>query len=112
MPGPPLPPHPIFHVVNATHIKVQWDKPYSLPGFDVKNFTLTTRSEDSQLSNKFEVTPESVYPIVHYISNGGNIPQECFHMNFTLTATNEAGTSDEGFATGGFPIGTYNVQTQ
>ena len=78
----------------------------------MKNFTLTIRSEDSQLSNEFEVTPESMYPIVHYISNGGNIPQECVHMNFTLTATNEAGTSDEGYATGGFPIGTYKHSRQ
>ena len=95
--------------MNATHIKLQWDQPFSFPGFNIKSYELTTRSEGSQSSNEtlFEVTSNTTYPILHYISNGGAIPKECVHMNFTLIARNEVGTSDEGFATGGFPIGAY-----
>ena len=108
--GPPLPPHPEFDVIDATHIKVQWDKPFSFPAeFDIASYTLTTRTEGSQTSKEttFPVTADTNYPRVHYISNGSTIAQECVHMNFTLTATNKVGTSNEGFATGGFPIGEY-----
>ena len=106
--GPPLPPHPQFHVVNATHIEVQWNKPFSFSAeFDITNYTLTTQSEGSQSSNEasFPVTTNTSYPFIHYISNNGTIARECVHMNFTVTATNEVGTSDGGVATGGFPIG-------
>ena len=110
--GPPLPPHPEFDAVkfNATHIKVQWDKPFSFPAeFDIRNFTLTTRSEGSLLLSEtfFPVTADTNYPIVHHINNNGIIARECVHMNFTVTATNEVGTSDGGFATGGFPISEF-----
>ena len=96
--------------MDATQIKVQWDKPFSFPAeFDVTNYTLTTRTEGSQSSKEttFQVTADTNYPLVHHISNGGTTAQECVHMNFTLTARNKVGMSDEGFATGGFPIGEY-----
>ena len=68
---------------------------------------ITSYDNSSETSKHIQVSQSQEYPLVHYISNGGHIPQECVHMNFTLTATNEAGTSKEGYATGGFPIGTY-----
>ena len=40
LPSLPLTPQPVFHVVNATHIKVQWDIPFALPKYDVRNYTL------------------------------------------------------------------------
>ena len=53
----------------------------------------------------FPVTQETEYPIRHYISNEGNIPNDCVYINFTLIASSEAGTSSIGFITGGFAIG-------
>lgn len=110
--GPPRAPHPIFHVVNATHIKVQWDKPFALPEFDVRKYTLlivnTSSESGSPRSEPFSVSADTTYPIAHYISNGGDIPKECIYLNFSLTATNDAGRSDIGEVMGGFPIGKLN----
>lgn len=108
--GPPLTPQPVFHVVNATHIEVKWDKPFAFPGFDVQNYTLSiwntsTRSPYSP-NLIFPVSEDTEYPIRHYISNGGNIPDDCVYLNFTLTASSDVGTSSVGFTTGGFDIGT------
>ena len=69
----------------------------------MRNYTLVTRSDNSSVTT--EHAADQQYPIVQYISNGGSIPQQCVHMNFTLTAMNDVGMSDEGFTTGGFPIG-------
>ena len=108
-PGPPLPPHPKFRVVNATHIEVQWDKPFALPEVDVQKYTLSiinTSSENSSTINEqYNVSADTAYPIRHYINNGGNIAMECVCLRFIVTATNDAGTSEEGSVTGGFPIG-------
>ena len=105
--GPPLMPHPVFHVVNATHIKVQWDKPFVFPEFDIRNYTLYTSSWRSRTATNetLDTAWDTNYPIIHYTSNGGVIPQNCIYMNFTLIATNDVGHSTEGFATGGFAIG-------
>ena len=90
---------------------MQWDKPFTLPEFDVKNYTLTTVNTSLEADDPARETfnasmiKDSDYPFVHYVSNRGVIPQDCVYLNFTLTATNEAGTSDEGFTTGGFAIG-------
>lgn len=108
--GPPLAPHPKFRVMNATHIEVQWDKPFAFPEFDVQNYTLSivnTSSENDTITN--ELSANTTYPIRHYISNGGDIPKECMYLRFIVTATSDAGTSDEGSVTGGFPIGVYNL---
>ena len=32
------PPQPAFHVVNATHIEVEWDKSFALTEYDVRNY--------------------------------------------------------------------------
>ena len=75
----------------------------------MRNYSLITSYDNSSETTKHvQVSQSQEYPIVHYISNGGHIPQECVHMNFTLIATNEAGSSNQGFATGGFPIGTLS----
>ena len=111
--GPPLTPQPNFHVVNATHIKILWDKPFALPEFDVRNYTLSTlntSSESSVLTSETRsVSQDTDYPISHYISNGGDIPLDCAYLNFSLTATSDAGTSTVGHVIGGFAIGTYSV---
>jgi hypothetical protein len=107
--GPPLTPQPVFHVINATHIEVEWDKPFALPEFDVRNYTLsiwnTSSSSHVQPNQPFPVSINTEYPIRYHISNGGNIPDNCVYLNFTLTASSEAGTSGVGFTTGGFAIG-------
>ena len=107
--GPPLTPQPIFHVVNATHIEVQWDKPFTIPGIDVINYTLSiwnTSSTSYVFSNEtFPVFEDTEYPIRYYVSNEGNIPNVCVYLNFTLSASNDAGTSGVGHTTGGFAIG-------
>jgi hypothetical protein len=107
--GPPLAPNPKFHVVNATHIEVEWDKPFALPEFDVRNYTLSivnTTSESNSTRNKtFPVSVDTTYPIRYHISNQGDIPKQCVHLNFLLTATNDAGRSDVDSVTGGFPVG-------
>ena len=113
--GPPQTPSATLHIVNGTHIKVQWDKPFALPGFDVENYTLTTLNTSLE-RNTSTLTTEIIdastikdYPVIYYISNGGTIPQNCIYLNFTLTATNDAGTSGEGFVSGGFAIGNYII---
>ena len=105
--GPPVKPSPIFQVVNSTHIKVEWNKTFALPEFDVKYYTLTTAntSTDTSIQETINASVVEDYPLVHYLSNRGVIPQDCVYLNFTLTATNDVGTGDEGFTTGGFPIG-------
>ena len=107
--GPPLTPRPKFHVVNATHIEIEWDKPFALPEFDVLYYNLSivnTSLENDTSSNELFIASESTgYPIRHYISNMGDIPKECVYLNFNLTATSDAGTSDPGSVSGGFPIG-------
>ena len=99
----------MFRVVNATHIEIQWDKPYTLPEFDVRNYTLSIVNSNSEsdlpTSELFSVSAVTAYPIRHYISNGGDIPKECMYLMFNLTATSDAGTSDTGSVFGGFPIG-------
>lgn len=112
--GPPCAPHPMFHVVNATHIKVQWDKPFALPEFDVRNYTLlivnTSSESGSPRNESFLVSADTNYPITYYSNNGGDIPKECAYLNFLLTATNDAGRSDVGKVMGGFPIGKLNLK--
>ena len=106
--GPPLAPHPKFQVVNATHIEVKWDKPFTLPDFDVISYTLlvNTSFEGVSLRNQsFSVSANTTYPIRFYLSNGGDIPKECVYINFLLTAKNDAGESHIGSVMGGFPIG-------
>ena len=107
--GPPLAPHPEFQAVNTTHIKVQWDKPFALPEFDVQNYTLliinATFKNNTAISGLFYVSADTAYPIRLYFSNGGDIPEECVYLRFILTATNDVGTSDAGSVIGGFPIG-------
>ena len=107
--GPPQTPQPVFHVVNGTHIEVQWDKPFALPEFDVRNYTLSVWNTSSMsyvsLQQVFPVSEDTGYPIRYYISNEGIIPADCVYLNFTLTASNDAGTSSVGFTTGGFAIG-------
>ena len=102
-------PHPKFRVVNATYIQVQWDKPFSLPEFDVRQYILlivnTSSGSDSTRYETFHVSANTTYPIRYYMSNGGDIPKECMYVKFLLTAINDAGTSDIGSVTGGFPIG-------
>ena len=110
--GPPLTPHPEFHVVNATHIEVQWDKPFALPEFDVQYYTLSISFEnDTTLNGPYNVSADIAYPIRHYIGNGRNIAKECVYLRFILTATSDAGTSDAGSVIGGFPIGRYNLES-
>ena len=97
--------------MNATHIEVQWDKPFALPEFDVTNYTLsiwnTSSSGHVQPNQLVSVSTYTEYPIRYLISNGGNIPDNCVYLNFTLTASSDAGTSAVGFTTGGFAIGMH-----
>ena len=116
--GPPLTPNPVFRIVNATHIEVQWDKPFTLPQFDVRNFTLSiwnaSFSDYGFLNHQqllFSVSESTEYPIRHYISNEGSIPSDCVYLNFTLTASNDVGISSDGFTIGGFAIGNFNAQS-
>ena len=107
--GPPLKTRPIFHIVNATTIKVQWDKPFALPEFDIRNYTLFISSQMSETTNvMFQVSDNSHYPIVHYITNEGVIPKDCISINFTLIATNDVRRSCEGFVIGGFATGIHS----
>ena len=95
--------------MNATHIEVQWDKPFALPEFDVLNYTLSIvniiSENDTTINGPYDVSADTAYPIRHYFSNGGHIPEECVYQQFILTATNDVGTSDSGSVIGGFPIG-------
>ena len=107
----------MFHVVNATHIKVQWDKPFVFPEFDIRNYTLFTSSATTGTTTNetLDASQDTSYPMVHYANNGGVIPQDCVYMNFSLIATNDIGRSTEGFATGGFAIGMlplYSLHTE
>ena len=55
----------------------------------------------------YATSEETEYPLRYHISNGGVIPDHCVYLNFTLTASSDAGTSRVGFTTGGFAIGIY-----
>ena len=107
--GPPLTPQPEFHVVNATHIDVEWYKPFAFPEFDIRNYTLsiwnTSSSSHVSPDQVFSVSEDTEYPIRYYVYNNGNIPDDCVHLNFMLTASSDAGSSSVGFTTGGFAIG-------
>lgn len=59
----------------------------------------------------FNVSEDTEYPIRYCISNGGSIPDDCVYLNFTLTASSDAGTSSVGFTTGGFAIGIHKLCT-
>ena len=80
-----LTPQPIFHVVNATHIEVQWDKPFTIPDIDVRKYTLSiwnTSSLSLTFPNQvFSVSEDTEYPIRYYFSNEGNISDECVYLN-------------------------------
>ena len=103
--GPPLSPHPIFRVVNATHIEVKWDKPYANPEFDIQYYNLTIINMEDDSREVYTVIPESTYPMRYYVDNGGVIPKRCEHLQFNVTATNPAGTSPTGSIVGGFAVG-------
>ena len=90
---------------------MQWDKPFALPEFDVQKYTLSIINTSSETTNGlYNVLADTAYPIRHYISNGGHLARECVYLRFIVTATNDAGTSDTGSVTGGFPIGRYNLK--
>ena len=97
--------------MNATHIEVQWEKPFALPEFDVRNYTLsiwnTSSNSHVQPNQLVPVSTNTEYPVSYRISNEGNIPDNCVYLNFTLTASSDAGTSAAGFTTGGFAIGMH-----
>lgn len=110
--GPPLAPRPKFHVVNATHIEIKWDKPFALPEVDVQNYTLSivndSSENDTTITGLYHISADTMR---QYLSNGGDIARECVYLTFILTATNDAGISDPGSVTGGFPIGMYNIKS-
>ena len=93
---------------------MQWDKPFAIPEFDVQNYALsivnTTSENNSTKRGLYNISSDTAYPIRHYISNGGDIAKECMYLRFIVTATNDAGTSDAGSVTGGFPIGRHNLK--
>ena len=95
--------------MNATHIEVWWDKPFAFPEFDVRNYLLlilNSSSESNSTRNEtISVSADTTYPIRYYLNNRGDIPKECVYMNFLLTAISDAGRSNVGSVTGGFPIG-------
>ena len=104
--GPPLSPHPKFHIVNYSHIEVKWNKPYAHPDFDVENYTLTiTYLEDDGRSEVYTISADTDYPIRYSLYNEGVIPKKCEDIQFSVTATNAAGISEAGVVVGGFPIG-------
>ena len=105
----PLPPQPTFRVVNATHIEVKWDKPYANPEVDVQYYTLTIYGIENSTKEVYTYSGDTTYPIRHFQSNGGVIPTMCNYLQFNLTATNAAGTSDAGSVMGGFPIGKRTI---
>ena len=101
--GPPLPPHPTFRVVNATHIEVKWDKPYANPEFDIQSYTLTIINMRTNTTEVHTYMADTTYPIRHLVNNGGDISNECHYVRFNVTATNVAGTSQTGSVVGSFP---------
>ena len=100
--------------MNATHIEVRWDKPFALPEVDIQKYTIlivnTSSENSSTINGQYSVSADTAYPIRHYISNGGDIAMECVYLRFIVTATNDAGASDPGSVTGGFPIGRQNCK--
>ena len=103
--GRPLPPQPTFRVVDATHIEVKWDKPFS--GVDIQYYTLTiiNMEDDSKEVYTYPGSGDTSYPVKHYQSTKGHIQSKCNYLQFNLTATSAAGTSDTGSVIGSFPIG-------
>ena len=101
--GPPLPPHPILRVVNATHIEVFWGKPYAYPGFDIQSYTLTIINMSIDTTEVHTYTADTTYPIRHYVNNVGDNHNKCHTLQFNLIATNAVGNSHTGSVVGGFP---------
>ena len=61
--------------------------------------------EDDARSEVFNISADTDYPIRYFLNNNGVFPQKCEDIQFSVTATNAAGTSDADVVVGGFPIG-------
>ena len=94
--------------MNSTHLKIEWDKPFAHQKYDVRSYTfliLNSSSDNTLIRKIVSVSHDTNYPIIYYFNYGGVIPRDCIIFNFTLTATNDAGSSNPGYVTGGFAIG-------
>ena len=95
--------------MNATTIEVKWNKPYAHPKYDVTSYTLSiwnTSSKSYVLEDEIFLANEAVE---YYVTKDGSKPDVCHYLEFRLTASNEAGTSNVGLITGSFPIGKINL---
>lgn len=110
--GPPLAPNVSFVIINATAVQVSWERPFSMKQFDIHNYTVRIRnstngkvSEEVILADN-DQTYSQPSPVISYImNNNGDIPHDCHELQFNVTASNAVGESNEGYVSGGFPIG-------
>ena len=61
--------------------------------------------EDDGRSEVYNISADTDYPIRYFVNNEGVIPTKCGSIQFSVIATNVAGTSEAGIVVGGFPIG-------
>lgn len=84
---------------EGTLLNVSWEEPYSPEGFAIISYNLTLHEGTSSLLLWEDIpTPTS------FIINHANYSGNCTLLNFTVTARNSVGGSDEGFIAAGFPI--------
>ena len=90
--GPPLAPEPFLEVVNATAIKISWEKPFSWEGWEVLSYNI------SWGSNSMSTKEQSVV-----LEN--ELAEACIEIEFNVSAMNAVGQSDVRSIHGSFPIG-------
>ena len=100
-PGAPLPPSVHSSLISASEILLQWEEPFSWPGHDILNYTVTVEDNGHTPS---VTTNETFYS---YTSMSGQVADSCRDILFMVTAFNdvEGAIPRPANHSNGFPIG-------
>ena len=84
---------------EGTVLNISWERPYSPTGFHIVSYNLTLHDVAANTSH-FLLEDDTQ---THFLLNKTGY-DNCSMLNFTVTAKNSVGISEEGFAAGGFPV--------
>lgn len=97
--GTPLKPTPhVSYDNNGRNLILNWDEPFTHPGFSVTNYTVTICDVITH-----EVLFEDSFDQHLYIDNVTVLPTMCNERKYIVTAFNDIGNSTASVVTG-FPI--------
>ena len=115
--GPPSPPDPQLHILNATILQLSWLPPFTWEDYPIVNYTIQIHNRDTGevMNRTIDVTSTSMFVMSPVTFNDstphGEVVQRCEELVFTVYATSNIGQSEPGEINGGFPIGNMHLLT-